>query len=208
LKDAGRYDVKLRYNSNLSTLQYKGNDFVADFWNHFDDVVISGSLDAVGNRSEYIRSGTNWSKLDQNIQRLVRAGINLNFNITVSSLNVFYLDEMIDYFITIGHFNPQKSTTHRPQGFIYNIVHFPELYRVEHLPDSAKRFCYEKLKSYEKEFQAKYKVSYSLFDEVFNALNAPSNPKFFEEFKKYTHDLDKIRNESVGTSLAELADFF
>lgn len=208
LRDAGRYNVKLRYNSNLSTLIYKGNDFVTDFWNNFHDVVISGSLDAVGSRSEYIRSGTNWLKLDQNIQRLVSAGINLNFNITISSLNVFYLDEMIDYFVKIGHFNPTKNTTHRPHGFIYNIVHYPELYRVEHLPDEAKRFCYEKLRSYEKEFQKKFNVTYSLFDEIFNALNAKSSEIFFDEFKKYTHDLDKIRNESVEQYLPELAKFF
>ncbi|MBY0517869.1 MAG: twitch domain-containing radical SAM protein [Bacteriovoracaceae bacterium] len=208
LKDKKRFDVKLRYNSNLSTLNFKGNDFVNDFWKQFKDVVISGSLDAVGEKSEYIRSGTNWTQLDRNIRRLVDGKFNLNFNITVSSLNVFYLDEIVEYFISVGHIKPNKHEPHRSYGFIYNVVHFPEFYRVEHMPDAAKKFCYNKLKTYEESFQKRFEVKYTLFDEVFNALNAKSNPAMFEDFKLYTIQLDKLRAESVSKTLPELSQFF
>lgn len=96
----GRLDIQLVYNTNLSNLNFKNKDILS-LWSKFDNVVqVFASLDHYGKRAEYIRSGTQWEKVEENIRK-VRQADNVYFCITttVSVMNYLTLDEFMQYFL-------------------------------------------------------------------------------------------------------------
>jgi len=60
------HKVKVRYNSNFTVLKYKTKD-IFDLWKNFKSVHILISIDAVGEINDYIRSGSNWKEICENI---------------------------------------------------------------------------------------------------------------------------------------------
>ena len=69
LIETGNTKVTLEYNSNVSRLKYK-NKSIIDLWNKFENVTVSASLDSWGSRAEYIREGTDWDKVESNLQTI------------------------------------------------------------------------------------------------------------------------------------------
>lgn len=88
------YDVRLLYNSNLSTLQYKSIDWV-DVWKRFDHVEMNASIDASGKPGEFQRLGSNWEVIRNNIKRIHEAGIIVSFNATTSMITYPYIMDTI-----------------------------------------------------------------------------------------------------------------
>ena len=56
------HEVTIKYNTNFTNLQYKKTN-VLDLWLLFKKVEVGASLDAYGERAEYIRSGCNWDDI-------------------------------------------------------------------------------------------------------------------------------------------------
>jgi len=59
-------DVIIRYNTNLSRINWKGKNLYRDYLKHFKRVNICASLDATGKIGEFIRTGLNWEKWKAN----------------------------------------------------------------------------------------------------------------------------------------------
>lgn len=80
-------NVRLRYNTNCSTLKYKGTDFLK-IWNDWDEtVVIDASIDSAGKPGEMQRYGSSWSKIKDNLIKLSNADkIDITYNLTTSFL--------------------------------------------------------------------------------------------------------------------------
>jgi sulfatase maturation enzyme AslB (radical SAM superfamily) len=55
-------------------------------------IVITFSVDAVGPAAEFIRTGTNWSRVENNIRRYQDIGVGVGYHITHSVLNLYELD--------------------------------------------------------------------------------------------------------------------
>ena len=101
LVDSGRSDtIELLYNSNLTTIRYKDTD-VLDLWGKFKSVQINCSIDAVGTPLEYIRSGCDWAKIENNLQTLInsvhKSKINLVLTPVLNILNIWFVAELYDY---------------------------------------------------------------------------------------------------------------
>lgn len=91
-------NVSLQYNSNLGTLKYKDKDLV-EIWSHFKTVDIIASIDAVGNKFNYLRSGLDWETVDQNLSRLIDTPyVKVTIGTTVSILNLWFISELLDYY--------------------------------------------------------------------------------------------------------------
>ena len=59
--------VSLRYNTNLSNFKFKDKDILS-LWKHFKKKIdIYASVDHYGERAEYIRHGTNWATVEENL---------------------------------------------------------------------------------------------------------------------------------------------
>ena len=70
-------------------------------WQKFLDdpnghIQLFASLDAVGTLAEVIRDGTKWNNVYQNIKKCQQTDIQIYFSPTISLLNMFFIDELID----------------------------------------------------------------------------------------------------------------
>jgi radical SAM protein with 4Fe4S-binding SPASM domain len=97
-------NLAIRYNTNLSTLCYKQSN-VIDLWQQFSDVTVGASIDAGGVVAEYMRHGTVWNDIVNNIHTIKKdvPHVKLRITSTVSSLTIenlialqnFWLDQQL-----------------------------------------------------------------------------------------------------------------
>lgn len=121
-------NVSLCYNTNLTTLHYKDLNLI-DIWKEFKFTSIQASIDAVGEKISYIRSGADWKKIEKNYNILKtwqaqEKNVFLNVATTVSILNFWWLPELLRYF------KNQKVNMHE--------VDYPEYLRLSVMPDGLK----------------------------------------------------------------------
>jgi sulfatase maturation enzyme AslB (radical SAM superfamily) len=89
--------ITIEYNTNLSITKYKQID-VEQLWSKFKKVIIKCSVDVAGPQLNYIRSGSDWKKIDQNIQKYKQLNnVYVTLNPVVSLLNIWWLDTVYDY---------------------------------------------------------------------------------------------------------------
>jgi hypothetical protein len=56
------------------------------------NIVITISVDAVGRAAEFIRTGTDWTRVEKNVKRFQDIGLTVGYHVTHSVLNLFELD--------------------------------------------------------------------------------------------------------------------
>ena len=89
--------IHIRYSSNLSNIQYKKKDLL-DLWKGFNLIDFSASLDHYGERAEYIRHGTNWGTIEENIKKFQSVeNLSLNISTTISVFNFVTYHDFFDY---------------------------------------------------------------------------------------------------------------
>lgn len=102
LIESGRAkNIRLMYNTNLTTLKYKDKDIVS-IWKQFKQVQINCSLDAAGPEINYIRSGSDWTEILKNFKILHAISqthdyISLNINPTMSLLNIWFFADLVKF---------------------------------------------------------------------------------------------------------------
>ena len=99
-------NIDLKYNTNLTTLRYKALD-ISQVWTHFHSVSIGVSIDAVGTKLGWIRSGADWTVIEQNLFSLKtiqqrNPNISSRITCTVSLLNIWFVAELLLYAKTNG----------------------------------------------------------------------------------------------------------
>jgi organic radical activating enzyme len=86
--------ITLWYNINMTNLP----DNLIELWSYFKAVQVSCSIDDLGARNEYIRSGTKWEDVIANLDKLQSIPwINTSVCQTVSWMNVYYLPEFHEF---------------------------------------------------------------------------------------------------------------
>jgi len=120
----GRTDVRLIYNTNFTQVKLR-DKHAFDMWEHFPNVSVGASLDAMGARAEYIRSGTRWADVEQNIQDLRKECPHVDFYIsaTLSIFNALHITDFHRDWCLKGWINPQD--------FNINILQDPAHYRID-----------------------------------------------------------------------------
>ncbi len=198
-----RYDVFLRYNTNLSTLKYKDYDLV-DTWKKFNKVDIFASIDGTYENAEYTRSGTDWIKIDENFKyinsvSLEYKNINLIINSTIHLLSVFHFSDVIDKIIEC-RMNPRR--------IVVNNVIWPNHLRICLLPDHLKNDLIEKFTDHLEKIPERYKGAVKEhYDSILFFLNKDYTDEDLFIFVRDTLRLDKLRNESVHDACPELSEW-
>lgn len=141
----------------------------------FKQVTISLSIDDIGPRLEYERYPTEWSIIQQNLEKFcqlrdLHPNIWLTLCPTVSIFNVYYLPEYIKW---ANDLNIDRY---------YNVLHYHPCYSIKNLPESIKELVREKLTDSE-------------FINIINFLNLNSEESLPEFIKRVT-ELDKYRQQS------------
>jgi radical SAM protein with 4Fe4S-binding SPASM domain len=204
LIERGRCDVKLRYNTNLSKLEYK-NWNIFDLWKHFniENINLDISIDGYGKLGEYIRKGMDWKKMETNIKKCLDFLHNsVNINITPQLLNIHHIPDLLKKLIDMG--------VNENNIFLYNILTGPKYYSINILPKSEKEKLLKKYNNFLMNLDTKQKNKFKNdFSSIFSFMNdRPSDSEqLIFQFKDITIKLDKIRNESYKEVLGDMIEW-
>ena len=201
LVDRNLTNVRLMYNTNFSELTYKKLD-ILEIWKLFDSVSVGASLDAMGERAEYMRKGTKWDDIENNRKRMLEVCPEVDFYIsaTVNVFNVFHISDF--------HMNWVDKGLIKAQDFNVNILQGPTYYRCDILPADMKKKATDKLAQMIKWLEGKDKLTRATngYHGIINFMNASDNSKHVSEFLRVTRQLDDLRKEDFMTTFPELRE--
>ena len=195
LLEHGKTDVRLRYNTNMSVLKYK-NQNVIDLWRNFSNIFIGASLDSWGNRAEYIREGTDWNTVLENIKTIKQELPNIRIQIqsVVSVFNIFTITDFYDYLL-----DKDLIDFNYPDLNVYNIQN-PDYYSYAIIPEDLKKLIIKKLKSKTYNNDIDQKIN----DILISLSSYEYNEMLHNKFKITTEHYDKKRNKSFIEVFPEL----
>ena len=198
-----RFDVKIRYNTNCSTLDYSGKSAL-DYWRQWDHgkIEVWPSIDEIGERAELIRSGTVWHKVEENLKLLTTLdNIIIRPGITVGAWNVRRLPMIITHLVDIGVINAKSNY----QNVFINMLEHPTHYHVHIMPDAYRQETIIELKEFISHFNKKYNtVIDQVFVHILHELTKPWDAKAAQEFIWNTIHLDELRNENTYETIPEM----
>jgi organic radical activating enzyme len=124
--------VTLEFNSNFQT----SNPKFIYLLSHFPKGLMMPSIDAIGIRAEYIRYPSNWERIESNIKLFKEKcpTWKIHFAPTISILNLFYLDELLEYCLENNY-----------ECKFNNILHAPKYFNICNLPNNWKDKAAEKI---------------------------------------------------------------
>jgi organic radical activating enzyme len=189
-----RTNVKIRYNTNCSVLSYKDKN-IFDLWKHFDHIDVSASIDHIGERAEYIRTGTDWGVVETNLQKFHSTdNVILSVNTVLSIYNYTTLPLLYDYLIDFGIVaNNSLICTPTPEYFSATVL--PKILKEQCLPNNLKLI--EKMKSLNVNCnQIETAIKFTQSSDDWEAQK--------ENFLKETLLRDSLRNDSFEKSFPEL----
>lgn len=195
----GRTNVRLVYNTNLSKLAFKDQS-VLDLWKHFPKVAIGASLDASGERAEYMRKGTVWSEIVNNRLQIKEQCPHVDFYIsaTVSIFNAWHIADFHKEWVDLGLIEPSD--------FNLNILQVPGWYRVDILPSEIKAAIKEKVKRHINWLEPHDKLTRATngYKSLLNFIDGEQPINHLNYFFYITDQLDDLRNEDFFATFPEL----
>jgi len=198
-----KFDVRLSYNTNASTLKNSGNN-VLDYWKQWNNnkVEIWPSIDEIGERAELIRSGTVWSKVENNLIEMSKLdNIIIRPSITVGAWNIFRLPEIIEHLKTIGVITNKYGYS----NFNLNLLEEPGHYHMHILPDDFREQTIDKLQDWIKKFNLENSTDISnKFTQMIHELKKPRSLIDLMKFFHVTKQIDELRNEDIYEIIPEL----
>jgi MoaA/NifB/PqqE/SkfB family radical SAM enzyme len=135
----------LRYNSNGLDLPEK----LFELWHHFKEVKFNLSIDAVGDKNDYIRYPSKWEDLLTSARRLddTESHITVNIACAVQLLNVLYLDELADWKLKSNF----KKINLAPYGggvIGMHLVTYPSYLNIRVLPQELKQLAVDRINNF------------------------------------------------------------
>lgn len=198
--DQGRAkNIDLHFSTNGTIWNQELEDLLKNFRNVYFDL----SIDDIGTRCGYIRYSSTWDLVGANLASFLeakKANANFHFSvcITINSLNVFYLDEIFDYFTSLN----------LPVNF--NMLHLPWHLNIKTLPREIKQIISEKLKKHQpiamaSDWHRDYWRNHQPV--VLNFLNTEvdGQERYWQEFEYYLRGLDRTRGQQFEQALPEFA---
>jgi MoaA/NifB/PqqE/SkfB family radical SAM enzyme len=190
-------NVKISYNTNLTTFQYKGVN-VLDLWMRFTDITVGASLDASYAHAEYIRNGTIWDDVIRNYDDLTTKCPHINFRVT-SNVNVYNIFNLINFqqeWIGDGLLTADK--------FNVAILTQPVYLSIQILPIMFKELIQQRIQ----EHIAFLAISHgdkliTQWVQIQKFMFLQDNSGLITEFFKYTDNKDMIRQTSFDHVFTE-----
>jgi organic radical activating enzyme len=197
LIDHDRTDVVIKYNSNCTQLNFKDQSIIS-FWKKFKSVNLGMSLDDCGPRGEYIRDGSNWNRIKENLL-LIRKEcphVGLEWTPTIQIMNVLTIPDI--------HMELIKDNLIDAYGPI--LLTSPDYFSVEALPKEFKIRV-------EMVIDAHVKVISRLgrrfeeirhFSDLIKFMHGSNREDLLTKFREEILKKDKIRNQNFIEIFPEL----
>jgi radical SAM protein with 4Fe4S-binding SPASM domain len=201
---AGRTDVALHFNTNFTFPS--GGTEAMELWKRFDSVLVGASLDAMGERGEYIRKNLRWSDVVSHRERMRRVCPNVTFfiNPTISVWNLLHLPDFHWDWIKRGFISPEDVT--------FNMLTLPAEFSVQVLPREIKERAAGVYESHVRRLAAEYgpyaRKAAERFQEIIRFVFAADDSARLNDFRAAARRLDTVRGESVEKVFPELSEIF
>jgi len=149
----------------------------------FKDIHVNLSIDAAGKAYEYIRTGAEWRKVENNIPKIIDIAEDYNIQMVVQTTSFAIIEDWIEYFLQF----PPEVVNMNPMSGVPG--------KLDCIPDHIKA---DKIKYLES-------LNHPTADQAIKHLNMHTyNPEEVVKYKKYNGWLDSIR----GTSIYDLDPIF
>ena len=170
--------ITLWYNINMTNLPEK----LINLWKEFKRVIVFASIDDLGERNSYIRSGSNWNEVLNNLNKVQSyEWIETSICQTINWMNIYYLDEFCNF---------MKA---RNLDIHLNIVHDPKFLDPAILPIHLKKVVLKKIST----------IDSNKYNFLKNHLLSDSNKILFSQGITYNNYLDKSRKQNFSESFPE-----
>lgn len=195
--------VELNYTTNLSTLRYKKDVNLIDYWKKFPHIQVWGSLDAHGELAECIRSGTVWRKIEDNIRELREQVPHAQFQITptISIWNIFGFGKFMDYMC-------EKQLIDFDTAPRFNFVTDPWYANINILPNHTKQYLVDYYEVYKERYEGSPGIQQGFELIINNLRRGQENPGGILQFKQFNDELDGFRSERIEEVIPELSDIY
>ena len=196
----GNTNLKITYNTNFTTLQYRKISAL-DIWKNFSNITIGASLDAMGSVAEYVRHGTNWKTIESNLELIKTHCPHINFTVTstVGLLNIASLIDLQKSWHTDKILNLSKfslSTMISPDHLTVCALPLKHKHRIDRLIKDHIIWCQNKGND----------KLINQWNNVLTYMWAKDNSHYLSEFKRLTQIMDKYRKESLAIAIPQLSD--
>jgi radical SAM protein with 4Fe4S-binding SPASM domain len=195
----GRTDITLRYNTNASNIKYKKHD-VLELWKHFKKIELSCSIDHYGERAEYMRKGTDWGVVENNLLTFRDLDyVSFQMNTVFSIYNYSTIGDFYQYL-------KDKNIVRTEDWYhsLYLAVH-PNYYCAKSLPKELKTIAGEKALAWaNSNIDDKTCVPNLVKDAVNFANDTDQWNLYREQFLMHTRSVDRIRGENFWKTFPEL----
>ena len=182
-------DIEIHYNTNGTQWPEDADEI----WRHFKTVEIAFSIDDIGTRFEYQRSGAKWNEVCNNIKkfkelRVRHPNIQLQVCSTINVFNIYYIEELANW-IDQQEFD-----------FVYwNIMHDAPYFSIANLPKYAKQRITNRLIT--APVSVKNKQEFVNIMDFMNNGRQDMSEKMIAEIKR----VDSRRNENLAEVEPEFA---
>jgi hypothetical protein len=164
----GLSDVRVFYNTNATQTV---SDEILQLWEKCKLIEIYFSIDDVGKRFNYQRTGANWNQVVDNLQwyrNNMPHNHMFNINCVWGYLNLFYLDELSDWY--------SDNFSNNRYGDSTNLI-FQKAsgtYSIDHLSQLAHNACHNKFKNYPELLNLLHtlEIKNSPHDKFWSSINA------------------------------------
>ncbi len=204
--DAGYADkVTITYNTNFTTVP----EYLKSLWTQFQGISLMVSLDGFDTVNTYIRQGSKWAVISENIQWAEKNTekinfTNLFFNTTVQVYNIFSL---VDFFKFIIQDTKKFSLP------ILSPVFFPEEFSIQILSENLKILVEERLTQFmnsdlfvnSRFSNSEKQIFLESLKGLIQHMKNDDKSGLLPQFIKKTDFFDKERNQSVLDVVPELS---
>jgi hypothetical protein len=204
-----RRDVRLRYTTNFSNFRYKQKSIV-DYWQEFNNIQVSASLDCNGPRAEYSRHGTVWHTIERNRQEMLERVPHVHFELTptISLYNAWNWPDFHMDWVERGLVDIENCRL--------NMLTGPDFMRIDNIPKSVKielrakyldykSWAFDKIKDRAKTKPEIIKDVIGKIDSVVQFMNTGElNTEKLKQFIENNNHLDRYRNENFWAVFPEM----
>ena len=200
--------ITLQYNSNFSTLEYKGKS-ILDLWRKFRKVSIRVSIDAEPSIYDYVRVRGDLGVAESNIRKALELpNLDISATCTTSLLNITRIVDVAKYFHSLG------------VPFHTSLVQFPRALNPKLLPQKLKDKVTAEWQEFtqgdkswmgdpELRFNKVTLHRWKMFgDNVVNYMNGEDLHEHWPEFIAYTAAQDRHHNTNILDYYPEFAEYW
>lgn len=170
----------------------------------FRTVNIDISLDGYKQVHEYVRSGLEWSSIEENLEK-IRPYLTQNFflstNTTVQNLNVLYLEDVLKWTINELNITP-----------VLCVLDNPKFLAIRNMPTEMKVEASKRIRNLiDSDLVNNYKTSHWLkgrLTSILESIELPADTEEFNRFLYFTNVTDKARGQNYRESIPEVASYY